>query len=99
MSFLPIKPFGRNQPKLTETERPRKFDKPGLEYKFNMTHVREPGEYEVPQYFTRYVNSKGEFFNGYGLGSQSIALNVYPSKDMLPPLPPEMAPKRLYENA
>lgn len=88
----PATPFSKCQPKLGETDRVRVFEKPGLEYKFNMTHVRNAGEYEIPQYFTRFSYSKGEFFNGYGLGSQSSRLNVYPSKDMLPNSTEGMAP-------
>jgi hypothetical protein len=101
MNFLktrePVNVFDKTQPKLGETSRARKFEKTPLMYQFDMTHVRKQGEYELPQYFTRFSNETGEFFNGYGLGSQSDRINVLPNKDMIPPLPEGMAPKRFYK--
>lgn len=100
MSFMnirkPANVFDRVQPKVCEIQRPRKFEQTPLEYKFNMIHTRKQGEYEVPQYFSRFSNAKGECFNGYGLGNWSIGLNVHATTDMLPTLPEGMAPKRFY---
>lgn len=73
-----------------------RYSKTDLEYKFNMTHARVRGEYELPQYFTRYAHTTGEFFNGYGLGARSDRVNVHPSNKDIPPLPAGMAPARLY---
>lgn len=83
-------------PRPSSFSRERRFEQTPLEYQFNMTHVRKQGEYELPQYFTRYSNETEEFFNGYGLGVQSIRLNVLPSRNMIPALPEGMAPERLY---